>query len=67
MATPHFYINLPLFQVYPPFLEKNIVPSPPQVAQFLELPTLLLFNKRGGRGSNYASGWVGGYLTDKIC
>ena len=39
MATPHFYINPPPpFQVYPPFLAKNVIP-PPLVTQFLEGPT----------------------------
>ena len=56
VATPHFYINPPppLFQVYPPFLEKNCIP--PQVTQFLEGPTPPPpFDKCvcGGEGSNY--------------
>ena len=36
VAAPHFYINPP-FQVYPPFLAKNV--EPPLVTQFLEGPT----------------------------
>ena len=42
---PHFYINSPPFQGYPPFLGKFWYP-PPQVTQFLEGPTP--FNKQGG-------------------
>ena len=52
MATPHFYINPP-FQVYSPFLAKNV--KPPLVTQFLEGPTPLPPLKRGG-GSNYHGG-----------
>ena len=48
MATPHFYITPPPpFQVYPPFLGKKFVP-PPQVTHFLEGPTPIPFNNRGG-------------------
>ena len=37
VATPPF-LHQPPFQVYPPFLAKNFIPSP-QVTQFLEGPT----------------------------
>ena len=51
VATPHFYINPPPFQVYPPFLGKNVYP--PQVTQFSEGPTpppLIGRGRGGGRG-----------------
>ena len=55
---PHFYINPPPFQIYPPILAKNFIAY--QVTQFSESPMVLrsLFNKgrgRGGRGSNYVN------------
>ena len=38
VATPHFYISPPPFSGLPPFVAKNVIPSP-HLTQFLEGPT----------------------------
>ena len=38
-TPPTISTSIPLFQSYPPFLANFLVPPPPQMTQFLEVPT----------------------------
>ena len=57
---PHFFMNHPPFQSYPPFLANFLVPPPPKWLNFwkvLPLPLPSPLDKKGGRGRSNDEYW----------